>query len=255
MMSIRFALLAACVDLRSLACSFDRSDVAGMRDDDTGDFRRLLQFGKYPVLPKSVATENNAFVQNGLLRPLKDLSGNDKQLLRVLGDFAAEQGEDLCYWAFQGLPPPRGGPSPQHPFRKPWDVSDGHNDQDNEWVQAYGDIAATRLQAMVKKGGPVVAAGCAMGSYVMKRRCEVGTAEKWKCVPKIEEQAIGWPMALSIWKVGHPQLEEAITSWRSSAHVPNINWVMHLPEITENDAHPWNASSLYKGMLRNYVFC
>ena len=84
----------------------------------------------YPVLPQPVTTENNAFVQNGLLRALPALTGNNYTLMENLKAFATKEKQDLCYWAWQGLPPPRGdGPTFWHPHRGYYDVSDGQAQQ------------------------------------------------------------------------------------------------------------------------------
>lgn len=212
--------------------------------------RRLSQGSAYPVLPTPASTENNAFVTDDLQKPLKDLSGSDKALFEVLDDFATTKGEELCYWAFQALPPPRGGPSLIHPRRGYWDVSDGHNDQDVEWVQAYGEVAVARLHSRVKTNGPVVGAMCAMGSHITKRRCENGRSEKWKCVPAVTNATIAWPMAVSIWKIGHPELQSAVEDWRgnsNSGHVPNIEWDAHTPGTSPG--RPWTGSMPKPGEL------
>ena len=140
-------------------------------------------------------------MQDDLQRPLEALSGNDKPLLENLGDFAAKTKEDLCYWAFQGLPPPRDGPTALHPTRGYWDVSDGHHDQDIEWVQALGEVAVARLHSRITKDGPVVGAMCAMGAQLTKRRCDNGRSAPEKCIPAITNASIQWPMAVSMWKV------------------------------------------------------
>ena len=275
---LQLLLLLLLAARRASTCSFAKSgmpppnDVAHRRlfvlDPVTGEV--VSTGAKYPVLPRPVSTANNAFVQDDLLQPLRGLTGNDRTLLENLGEFAAKQDDDLCYWArrphsphthlepaspvcdpqstavrncfacflflrqaFQGLPPPRGqGPSLLHPFRKFWDVSGGELDQDIEWVQAYGDVAVSRLHSRVRQGGPVVGTMCAMGSVLMRRRCANGRARELKCIPAITDAEIQWPMAVSIWKVGHPQLSAAVTDWRANAqtgHMPNIEWVAHIP--------------------------
>jgi len=90
---------------------------------------RLVKGTQYPVLPQPVTTENNAFMQHDLLLALPSLTGNNKTLLANLAEFAATQKTDMCYWAWQGLPPPRGGPTLLHPHRGYYDMSDGQWDQ------------------------------------------------------------------------------------------------------------------------------
>ena len=203
------------------------------------------QGGAYPVLPGAVSTANNAFVHPNLLRPVAALSGNGDSLLDNLRDFAARTGRgDLCYWTFQALPPPRGsGPSILHPERGYWDVTDGHADQDIEWVQAYGEVAVARLHSRVKEGGPVVGAMCAMGAQLVRRRCANGKSAPWKCVAAAANATIQWPMAVSIWKVSHPDAAAAVEDWRASrttGHYQNIDWVTHVPGTAA--ARPWSGA-------------
>lgn len=205
----------------------------------------------YPVLPGAVSTVNNAFVHPDLQQPIKALSGNDKSLIENLRDFADRTGNnDLCYWTFQALPPPRGGPSVLHPKRGYWDVSDGHADQDIEWVQAYGEVAVARLHSRVTQDGPVVGAMCAMGAHLARRRCANGKSADWKCTPAITNATIQWPMAVSIWKVGHPDLAQAVQDWRASrttGHYQNIDWVTHIPGTQA--ARPWSGAMPKPGEL------
>ena len=196
---------------RASACGYASSGLPPPLDDI---HRHLVDGFTYTVLPRPVSTANNAFVQADLQQPLELLTGNDMSLLENLDDFASKTGDDLCYWAFQALPPPRGGPTFWHPRRGYWDVSDGHNDQDIEWVQAYAEVAVARLHSRIEKGGPVVGAMCTMGAVIVKRRCENGRSRKEKCIPAITNATIQWPMAVSIWKVGHPELEAAVQDWR-----------------------------------------
>ncbi len=192
----------------------------------------------YEVLPDPITTVNNAFVTHDLLEPLPTLSGNGKTLLENLDAFAAahpEETEGFCYWAFQALPPPRGA-APPH-----WDVDSGQWDQDLEWVQAYGTVAVARLHSRISPGGPVVAAACTMGSAIASRRCANGKSNASKCVPAVANGTIRWPMAISMWKVGHPDLRTANTDWRANSatgHLPNIEWVEH---TTGNAARPWSG--------------
>ena len=197
----------------------------------------------YPVLPGPVSTANNAFVQNDLQGPIPATSGNGKTLLENLEDFARDGNytDGLCYWAFQGLPPPRGTSPPY------WDVDSGRNDQDIEWVQAYGEVAVARLHSRITEdGGPVVGAMCAMGARIAKRRCDNGKSRKSKCVPAVTNATIQWPMAVSLWKVGggsvgrHQSLLAANTDWRANAttgHLPNVEWVTHLEGTSSGK--PW----------------
>lgn len=213
----------------------------------------LKQGSAYPVLPGPVTTVNNAFVTDDLLKPLQRLSGNDKTLLENLNEYAASTtDDDLCYWAFQALPPPRGGPSILHPFRGYWDVQSGQYDQDMEWVQAYGEVAVARLHSRIKKGGPVVGAMCAMGAVIAKRRCESGKSNTSKCIPAITNGTVQWPTAVSIWKVGHPDLKAAVQDWRASrttGHFPNIEWVLHTPGTST--AHVWSGTMPKPGEINS----
>lgn len=232
-----FLLLAG--DLRVSACSFANS---GLQPPGDEIHRHLSGGSTYPVLPRSTSTENGAFVTNDLQRPLQALTGNNKPLWEVLGEFAAKTGEDLCYWSFQGLPPPRGGPSLLHPFRGYYDVADGHNDQDIEWVQAYGETAVSRLHSRITKDGPVVGTMCAMGAACTARQCVLDPSNK-KCIPAVTNGSLNWPMAVSMFKIGHPDLEAAVQDWRGNAatgHSPNIQWDMHAPGTVA--ARPWNGS-------------
>ena len=227
------------------ACGF--AETSGLRVNV-----HLTRQGKtYTVLPGAVSTVNNAFVHPDLQQPIPNLSGNDKSLIENLRDFAAKTGNnDLCYWTFQALPPPRGGPSALHPKRGYWDVSDGHADQDIEWVQAYGEIAVSRLHSRIEKGGPVVGAMCSMGAHLARRRCENGKSAPWKCVPAVTNATIQWPMAVSIWKVGHPDLADAVQDWRASrttGHYQNIDWVTHIPGTEA--ARPWSGPMPKPGEL------
>jgi len=238
------AFLLLAIVCSATACSWlDRTGISALSEEIRGLLTSFDAAAKtYPVLPGPVTTANNAFVQDDLNRPLRELTGNDDSLMDNLGAFARNQSEDMCYWAFQALPPPRGGPSVLHPFRGYWDVTDGHNDQDIEWVQAYGDVAVSRLHSRIKPDGPVVGAMCAMGAQIMTRRCKNGHARKTKCIPAITNATIQWPMAVSIWKVGHPDLLDAVTDWRASVqtgHLPNIEWVAHTKGTV--GAYPWNS--------------
>ena len=83
------------------------------------------------------------------------------------------------------------------------------NRASDEWRGLARIKTRTRINGispscMVKKDGPVVAAACSLGSQLTKRRCDVGTSKEWKCTPAITNQSIVWPMAISIWKIGHP---------------------------------------------------
>eukprot|EP00756_Hemistasia_phaeocysticola_P045870 Hpha_TRINITY_DN1962_c0_g1::TRINITY_DN1962_c0_g1_i1::g.30911::m.30911 len=214
--------------LQAEGCAFARS---GLPLPDDAFHRGLSKDNTYPVLPRPVTTQNNAFVQNDLQAPIEEVSGNNKTLLQNLNEFA-NGSDEYCYWAWQALPPPRGGPTILAPKRGYWDVSDGHNDQDIEWVQAYGEVAVARLHSRIEKNGPVVGAICSMGSVIAKRRCDNGASNVSKCIPAITNGAIQWPMAVSMWKVGHPDLAAANTDWRASSstgHKPNIEWVAHTP--------------------------
>lgn len=200
--------------------------------------RALSSENAYPVLPDPITTANNAFVTNDLQAPIPELTGNYKTLLENLDEFAAKNEDKggYCYWSFQALPPPRGDRAPH------WDVSTGQWDQDVEWVEAYGDVAVARLHSRITPGGPLVAAACTIGTALTTRRCANGRSNRSKCVPAITDGEIRWPMAISMWKVGHPDLESAVTDWRADAstgHLPNIEWVMH---TTETTATPWNGS-------------
>lgn len=242
---LRFTALAAFAG-GATACSFAASGLPVPTEGILGQVHEHFLKGgsEYPVLPRPVETVNNAFVTYDLQNPDKVLTGNDKSLLDNLADFAEKtKDEDLCYWAFQGLPPPRGGPTPSKPKQGYWDPSDGHNDQDIEWVQAYGEVAVSRLHSRIKKDGPVAGAMCAMGSVVAARRCENGASIKEKCIPAITNGTIAWPMAVSMWKVGHPDLKSAVQDWRGSStsgHFQNIGWVAHTPGTTA--AHAWNGT-------------
>ena len=249
MVAIGVCVLVLMVSV-SNACYYARS---GMLPPSDEIHRHLTKASTYPVLPRPITTENNAFVTHDLQRSLKDLTGNDKSLLENLNGFASasQYPDDVCYWAFQALPPPRGsGPSILHPRRGFWDMSDGIYDQDIEWVQAYGQVAVARLHSRITAGGPVVGAMCAMGSRMAQRRCANGQQAKEKCVPAIENAAVQWPMAVSIWKVNHPELLSANTEWRASAatgHLPNIEWVAHTPGTSPG--RPWNGTADMPGEL------
>jgi hypothetical protein len=48
----------------------------------------------------------------------------------------------------------------------------------------------------------------------------------------ITNGTIQWPMAVGLWKVGHPDLDAVVADWRASAqtgHLPNIEWDKHAP--------------------------
>merc|ERR1712216_216046 len=73
--------------------------------------------------------------------------------------------------------------------------------------------------------------------------CDNGRSRKEKCIPPITEGEIQWPMAVSIWKIGHPDLESAVLGWRGSwkdGHLPNIEWDSHTPGTSR--ARPWNGT-------------
>ena len=237
----------------SIACSFASSRLSPPND---ATHRHLLvnleKSEANEVLPFPIKMNGNAFVQADLQGTLEPLTGNKETLLENLNAFAASTSDDLCYWAFQGLPPPRGGPSVTHPFRGHWDVTDGEHDQDIEWVQAYGEIAVARLHSRIKKDGPVVGAMCAMGGAIAKRRCDNGKSIKSKCVPAITTHArIHWPMAVSIWKIGHPDLVAANTDWRASSstgHLPNIDWVIG-SFGGASAARPWSGAMPKRGEI------
>lgn len=223
------------------ACSFDISN--GMRGDD--NILRSLSEGS-PVLPSPVSLENNAFHTNGMFRSDKALTGNDKPLLDFLADFAAQEfnNEELCYWSYASLPPPPVGPSAAEPSRGYWDVAGGYYDQDIEWVEAYGDVAGSRLQHLTRKDGPISLAMCTMGSEIISRRCNNGRGNKTKCIPPLLNQTLAWPAAIFIWRVGHPEAEAAVESWRGHAdqHFPMINWATHASGTTEQSARPWTGA-------------
>eukprot|EP00658_Telonema_sp_P-2_P038217 TRINITY_DN27456_c0_g1_i2.p1 TRINITY_DN27456_c0_g1~~TRINITY_DN27456_c0_g1_i2.p1 ORF type:complete len:303 (+),score=42.03 TRINITY_DN27456_c0_g1_i2:305-1213(+) len=91
---------------------------------------------------------------------------------------------------------------------------------------------------------------CAMGARIATRRCQNGASVPGKCIPPIMNGTIQWPMAVSIWKVGHPQLAAAVTDWRaggSTGHTPNIEWVMHTSGTSQ--AHPWNNTMPKPGQI------
>lgn len=224
-------------------CGFAQS---GLPLPNDAVHRHLSKDNTYPVLPRPVTTRNNAFMQNDLQGMIEELSGNSKSLLENLNEFANGSG-DYCYWAWQGLPPPRGGPTVLAPKRGYWDVSDGHSDQDIEWVQAYAEVAVSRLHSMIEKDGPVVGAMCSLGSHLTKRRCDNGASNASKCIPAITDGTIQWPMAVSIWKIGHPDLVAANTNWRASSsfHKPNIEWTMHTPGTSR--ALPWAGEMPKRG--------
>lgn len=96
-----------------LVCSTG-SATTGRRDPPSScPERRGLGTGNVPSTSTSRRTENNAFVTDDLQRPLIALTGNNRSLITNLNEIAADAGRGgLCYWAFQGLPPPRGkGPT------------------------------------------------------------------------------------------------------------------------------------------------
>jgi len=264
---IKLLLFASSVALGS-ACVFAKPGMAPPNDVIHRHLSARAKDGSgapapYPVLPDPVSLGNNAFVTNDLQRAVPTLTGTDQPLVEALAEFEAANphigGEEgLCYWAWQGLPPPRGGgPTLLHPERAFWGLADGRRDQDIQWVQAYGDVAAARLHARVEAGGPVVGAMCTMGARLMRRRCspsypaEFGPARAAQCADAaVTGGAVQWPMAVSIWKVGHPQLWRAVQDWRAdgrTGHTPNIEWVLHTGGGFSSPAYPWgrpgNSSS------------
>lgn len=250
-MVLLFLLLLLDNDLRALACSFAKSGARLPNDEIHGRLFRAAASSPYPVGPRPLSTVNNAFVPDNLLDPIPELTGNDKPLIDVLAEFAATEGEELCYWSFQGLPPPRGGPSTEHPFRGYWDVPSGQYDEDMEWVYAYGTVAVSRLGRMIEKDGPVVSAMGSFGGVLSKRRCDISRASGKSCIPAITNAKIAWPMAISLWKVGHPELREAVQMWRGSAltgHLPNIMWVSHFQRSNPH-SFPYNGSDPKPGEI------
>jgi rubredoxin len=58
-------------------------------------------------------------------------------------------------------------------------------------------------------------------------------------------------MAVSIWKIGHPDLQAALQDWRGNAatgHLPNIEWDMHVPGTAS--ARPWSGAMPEPGEIR-----
>jgi len=109
-------------------------------------------------------------------------------------------------------------------------------------VKAYGEVAVARLASRVKPNGPVVGTMCAMGARMATRRCQNGRSDPAQCIPPITNATIQWPMAVSLWKIGHPDLEEAVTDWRGNGetgHLPNIEWVIHTPGTSK--ARAWSG--------------
>jgi rubredoxin len=250
-----FRMMMAFVILNiTLACSFAKSGMAPPLDEIHRHLTKIQGSGiapsTYPVLPRPVTTENNAFAHNDLQLPLKVISGNEKSLLENLKAFEKKTGEELCYWTFQALPPPRDGPTALNPKRGYYDVADGHYDQDIEWVQAYGEVAVARLHSRVKKGGPLLNAMCSMGAIIASRRCANGASAKEKCIPAITNGTIQWPMAVSVWKVGHAQTDSSMTEWRANTmtgHLPNIEWDKHTPGTIS--AYPWKGAMPKQGEI------
>ena len=141
------------------------------------------------VLPAPLDMSNNAFISTGLAKPTPYGATATEYLVETLNKFAANQSEELCYWSYQPNPPPMDGPSLLHPNRKPWNVQDGHLDEDIEWGQSLAQVAVARLHSLVRPNGPVVNAMCGSGSELAKRRCENGRANASKCIGPILNQA------------------------------------------------------------------
>lgn len=236
--SLALLLLARLPDCTA-SCSYAGSDATHRNDDFPNDVttHAELPWDSPGVLPGPVAMSNNAFISTGLAKTTPWSSVEGELLLETLRKFAATQDEEMCYWSYQANPPPANGPSPLHPYRKAWNVQDGHLDEDIEWGHALAEVAASRLHGLVEPQGPVVNAMCASGSELAKRRCANGRLNASKCIDAVVNQTLMWPMAVAIFKIGHPKLEATITKWRGRMHAPNIQWVYGAGSKATS---PWN---------------
>lgn len=147
---------------------------------------------------------------------------------------------DLCYWAFQTLPPPVGGennisnadadsllrlgtcPTPTPAFR-------GHTDLAYDPTVASGTLANKRFHALMGNG--VMEGGISTsGNLVNQNLCARGVLKGLRCDERILNSTMPVPAAIQMIRISQHNNSAAvnsnITAWRTKAslHLPNMNW-------------------------------
>ena len=189
--------------------------------------------GCYIEDPTGTAVHNHCFETPGLHPCAESFHG----LLRTTGMIEAldslattTHGEDLCYWAFQSLPPPR-------------QSENNFTDEDAKSVLLYGTNASYRYHSLMGNG--VFEGGISTaGSLVNKRLCERGYLQGQRCDIRILKSNIVAPTAIQVFRVtsgNSKAIKREISAWRSqwSLHAPNIAWVY---DPGPNGGHGWGLS-------------
>lgn len=162
---------------------------------------------------KLINMENNAFYSPGLTADLGGYNLMDAVMyFQESGVWPAD--ETMCYFSFQGLPPP-----------------------DSDWTQNEPDFArfvenahnATRL--LQAYGPPVAFAGTTSGAYGAPVLCDAGYDVDTQCQDGLAESPIAWPEAIVILEF-NSNLNDTIISWRTlpdaeGGHLSNMNWVWY----------------------------
>lgn len=168
-------------------------------------------------------------------QPCSDYHGlkNTAGFASSLDSLAAFYKEDLCYWAYQTLPPPQDMET----------LSYNITDADTDTIFQLGTMANDRYHSLIGNG--VMAGGLSTsGTILTTNLCERGVLSGDRCDPKILNQEGPVPAAIQIIRIAAGTAEEVvsnITAWRAlpSLHEPNIKWA-------SSDSGGWGYSGELK---------
>ena len=123
---------------------------------------------------------------------------------------------DLCYWAFQTLPPPRNS---QYNF----------SDTDAQSLLRLGSLANERYHELMGNG--VIEGGTSTaGTLVNRKMCKTGFLKGDSCNPRVLNGSMPVPSAIQMIRISQHNNTDAIisniTAWRNGPdlHLPNLNW-------------------------------
>jgi len=189
----------------------------------------------YVIDPTNTAVGQADVYYDGLTTP---------NVIESIAAMANHYGEDMCYWAFQSLPPPAwelqttpcgaiplssgegGCPS----FGDPAGTAATNATYDETLY--YGELANDRMNALLGNG--VFEGGISVtGAIAARNLCARGMISGIRCDPLILNSAIEIAYAIMMIKFspGGQEVVDAVTSnvttWRDSweGHLPNLAWV------------------------------
>eukprot|EP00413_Alexandrium_margalefii_P047944 CAMPEP_0204585436 /NCGR_PEP_ID=MMETSP0661-20131031/46915_1 /ASSEMBLY_ACC=CAM_ASM_000606 /TAXON_ID=109239 /ORGANISM="Alexandrium margalefi, Strain AMGDE01CS-322" /LENGTH=313 /DNA_ID=CAMNT_0051594993 /DNA_START=61 /DNA_END=1002 /DNA_ORIENTATION=+ len=220
----------------------------GIGGSGTGGGRRLATAGAdvWPckgtmACSKALRDYGGVFSPHGPWAPGQPVTHN---FLHRVANISATLGKDLCYWSQQTLPPPQN--------------SSGESEPPNEFDAArvmniYGELATSRLQAMITKDGPVQFVGCAYGSVLRQAQCNFRLNTSYSCSPPVNKQYVKYPVSSVMFKITPETIDEIadiVYTWRTtmSGHTPN----MHAVVAKGSGAYGWGQGG---GLFAKIVPC